>query len=113
MEIVMEDLAVEYLERSEAVGRLIRAARVAKQATITQCAEAVGTTRRRYIAIEDGKVRIGLVEADILAEFLEIPLEILRTAKRNLAATPRKIVHMTSGETIQIIVTTTSRDEPA
>jgi transcriptional regulator with XRE-family HTH domain len=101
----MQDLVTHYQQGNVAIGRLIRATREAKQITITKCAEAIGTTRRRYSAIENGDVMIGLLEAGVLAEFLEIPLETLWSVRRDIGTKIGKIVHVTRGETIQIIFT--------
>jgi transcriptional regulator with XRE-family HTH domain len=109
----MRDLVTRYHQRNQAIGKLIREARVAKQVTITKCAQVVGTTRRRFSGIENGSIMIGLLEAEVLTEFLEIPFESLRSVTRHVATRVGKTVHVKSGETIQLIIITCPENETA
>jgi|GEM_PF-3928443 len=56
-----------------AIARLLRTARLEKKRTVTECAELVGTTRRRYGAIEKGEAPLGAAEMLVLTRFLGVP----------------------------------------
>jgi len=63
------------LERNREVGRIVQEARTAKGLSVTKCARSIGTSRRRYLAMEAGEVMIGIAELEALMQFLEIPAE--------------------------------------
>ena len=53
----------------------MQGARTAKGLSVTKCAGSIGTSRRRYLAMEAGDVMIGIAELEALMQFLEIPVE--------------------------------------
>lgn len=55
------------------IARLLKAARLEKKLTVTECAGLVGTTRRRYGAIEKGEAILGAAEMLMLTRFLGVP----------------------------------------
>lgn len=63
------------LERNRQIGRIVQEARAARGLSITKCARAIGTSRRRYLAMEAGEVMIGIAELEELMRFLGIPPE--------------------------------------
>jgi DNA-binding XRE family transcriptional regulator len=54
------------------ITRLLKAARLEKKLTVTECAGLVGTTRRRYGAIEKGEATLGAAELLMLMRFLGV-----------------------------------------
>lgn len=58
-----------------AIARLLKATRLEKKLTVTECSELVGTTRRRYGAIEKGEAPLGAAEMLILTRFLGVPAQ--------------------------------------
>jgi len=61
--------------RTKKLGVLIRDARLASHHSITECADAMGLSVDKFIAIENGKVPPSLPELEALAFSLNIPLE--------------------------------------
>lgn len=61
------------LSRNSEIGNLLKNAREYRNIPVTRCAELVGTSRRRYLAMEEGKATIGAVELEELVHFLDVP----------------------------------------
>ncbi len=91
-------------ERNRAIGQVLLEARSRKHIPVTRCAELLGTSRRRYVAMERGRAMIGAAELETLISFLEVPAH--EVWKRSTASTgPQQvIVKAQPGETVQIVV---------
>jgi transcriptional regulator with XRE-family HTH domain len=61
--------------RNKKLGVLIHDARLASHHSITECADAMGVSADKFLAIENGKVSPSLPELEALAFSLNIPLE--------------------------------------
>ena len=69
----MEDQGNKIQDRNREIGHILQEARSHKRITVTICAQLIGTSRRRYTAMECGEAMIGAAELEILIDFLEIP----------------------------------------
>ncbi len=91
-------------ERNREIGQILQEARTQKNIPLSTCAELVGTSRRRYMAMEQGEATIGAAELEVLMEFFNVPVHKIWHGK-NIVAVPRQILHEAlSGETLQIVV---------
>lgn len=91
-------------ERNREIGQILREARKQKNIPITTCAKLVGTSRRRYIAMEQGEAVIGVAELEILMSFLGVPTNKIWSGK-DLKTVPHQVkLEAVPGETMHIIV---------
>ena len=58
-------------ERNREIGRIVKEARSKKNISVTTCANLIDTSRRRYVAMEEGEAIIGIAELEVLIKFLE------------------------------------------
>ncbi len=91
-------------ERNQEIGIVLREAREQKNIPITTCANLVGTSRRRYVAMEEGKAIIGVAELEVLIEFLEISSHKVWPGKDALDAPRKFTLEALPGEKLQIVV---------
>lgn len=85
----MTDLKIALRERDREIGQILRGARMAHGQSITRCASAIETSRRRYMDMEAGKAPIGIAELEVLMQLLAIPVERIWPAPvAESAATP-------------------------
>lgn len=66
-------------ERNKEIGAVLASARRQRGLTIRACADYIGTTPRRYRAIEQGGAPVHAVELEVLAPVLQLsscPLQI-------------------------------------
>lgn len=91
-------------ERNQQIGRILREARIEKAIPISTCAKQIKTSRRRYIAMEQGETIIGVAELERLAAFLELPPHKIWNVKTPLAPPYKVRVAATPvpGETFSI-----------
>jgi predicted transcriptional regulator len=90
-------------DRNREIGRLLKEARVYRNITVTTCAELIGTSRRRYVAMEHGDAMIGVAELEVLIEFLgEASYKILHF-NNNEESKNRIVVPFTPGKPVQIV----------
>jgi len=92
------------VDRNRELGRVLQDARRAKNVSVTRCAQLVGTSRRRYLAMERGEAIIGVAEFEVLLAFLEIPAQQIWGMQPDEGAMHHVRVRATPGETIQIVV---------
>src|SRR5437879_4790393 len=71
----MADQGISLHARNRELGALLLAAREKQQRTVSECAALLGTSRRRYRAIEQGATPIFAAELEALVRFLELPPE--------------------------------------
>ncbi|MFO3796259.1 MAG: helix-turn-helix domain-containing protein [Anaerolineales bacterium] len=69
------DFRAQITLRTKALGVLIRDARLAKRFSIKECAQALGVKPSTFRAYEEGRKAPSLPELEILAYFLDLPLE--------------------------------------
>lgn len=94
-------------QRNHQIGAILMQARLHQKRTVTECAALLGTSRRRYSAMERGEVAISFVEMEILMEYLHLPG--LPVAPKVLASsTPQVIVEM--GEGVEEIIVRRPKD---
>jgi transcriptional regulator with XRE-family HTH domain len=67
----------EQIQKSRRIGELLRSTRVQKRVSVSKCAAVLGTTRRRYTAIEAGESMIGALELERLCDFLGLSLLVV------------------------------------
>jgi transcriptional regulator with XRE-family HTH domain len=102
--IQMEAQENRIQERNREIGRLLLEARIQKNISVTTCANLVGTSRRRYTAMEQGEATIGVAELEVLMTFLEVPTYRIWCGK-DASVIPRQVVvEALPGETLQIVV---------
>jgi transcriptional regulator with XRE-family HTH domain len=91
-------------ERSREVGRLLQEARIRRRVSVTRCAELIGTSRRRYAAIESGNVGIEFAELELLAEFLDIPQHEFWRNTQGSERLQQLTVQALPGRAVQILI---------
>ncbi len=90
--------------RNQEVGRLLMTAREQQRRSVRECAALLGTSRRRYSAIERGETGITFAELEVMAEFLSLSLmEMLRSASVH-QEDGRLVVRVRPGDRVQVEV---------
>lgn len=69
------DSRTQVMLRAKALGVLIRDARLAKRLSVKECAQALHIKPATFRAYEEGRKSPSLPELEILAYFLDLPLE--------------------------------------
>ncbi len=90
-----------YRQRNKEIGAIIARARKLGGQTVSDCAAALKTTRRRYAAIERGDAVINVLELQILMDYLAIA-ECLVCDDREAANEPTVDVEAWPGETVHV-----------
>lgn len=88
-------------QRNRQIGAVLMQARLQQKRTVTECAALLGTSRRRYSAMERGEIAISLVEMEILIEYLQLS-GVSVAPKIFASSTPQVIVEM--GEGVEEII---------
>lgn len=73
--MTLREAFVYLRERSKEMGKILGTARRQQGKSLLECANYIGTSRRRYTAIEHGDTPIQLAEMELLIDYLNIPLE--------------------------------------
>lgn len=60
-------------QRNREIGAILAKARLLQRRTVTECAELLKTSRRRYNAMERGEVGISIAETELLLQYLDVP----------------------------------------
>src|SRR5205823_3888866 len=69
---------LEHLHRRDReIGAALTEARCSQNKSISKCAALLGTSRRRYRAIEQGEVGIAASELELLLNYLNIPIHAI------------------------------------
>ena len=89
------------VQRNREIGTLLAHARQQQQRSVTDCAALLGTSRRRYRAIERGEIGVEVAELELLVGYLEIPLHAIWKEPRGQAV--RCVVRIRPGEVVQVI----------
>lgn len=66
---------VSFVIRAKKLGVLIKDARIAAGKSVLECAQAIGASEEIYLAYEAGESSPSLPETELLAYFLQIPVE--------------------------------------
>ncbi len=64
-------------ERNREIGTLLADARQQQQRSVSECAALLGTSRRRYRAIERGDIGVEVAELELLMGYLDVPLQAI------------------------------------
>jgi len=99
----MQTQELRIQERNREIGRLLKEARIYRNITVTTCAELIGTSRRRYVAMERGEAMIGVAELEVLIEFLGEASHKIWHLMSNEGNTERIFVPFTPGKPVQIV----------
>lgn len=99
-----QQVAHHLQHRNREIGEILAVARRQQHRSVTECAEMLATSRRRYNAIERGEAAINAGELEILVRYLEVPADKV-WPELLASATPRQIiVQVRPGEPIQFVV---------
>jgi transcriptional regulator with XRE-family HTH domain len=90
--------------RNREIGQILQEARTQKNIPLSTCAELVGTSRRRYMAMEQGEATIGAAELEVLIDFFNIPVHKIWPGKDTGAAARQITLEALPGEKLQIVV---------
>lgn len=100
----MEAHELKIQERNKEIGLLLKETRMQKNIPLTTCASIIGTSRRRYMALEQGEAMIGAAELEIIVGFLDIPPHKVWRVN-NMPLVPRQItLEALPGEKLQIVI---------
>src|SRR6266700_2802585 len=100
----MEDQENRILARNREIGQILREARAKKDISVTTCAKLVRTSRRRYIAMEQGEAIIGVAELEVLMAFLEVPADKVWHGKDTPVVSRQVMLEALPGQVLQIVV---------
>ncbi len=100
----MEDQENRILARNREIGQILREARAKKDISVTTCAKLVRTSRRRYIAMEQGEAIIGVAELEVLMAFLEVPADKVWRGKDIPVISRQVLLEALPGQILQIVV---------
>ncbi len=91
-------------ERNREIGEVLRETRLERNVPLAACANLVGTSRRRYMAMEQGETTIGLAELEVLMAFLQVPVQKIWHDRDTLIVPRQVVVEALPGERLQIVV---------
>ena len=87
-------------ERNREIGALLAQVRCQQQRSVTECAALLGTSRRRYRAIERGEIGVEAAELEVLAHYLDVPM---RTMWQEDGEQPvRRVITIRPGEVLYV-----------
>jgi transcriptional regulator with XRE-family HTH domain len=90
--------------RNREIGAILAAARQRQNRTVTECALAAATTRRRYSAIERGEAVVSAVELEALMRFLNVPASQMWRELCSSNVGQHVVVQAQPGERVQLVV---------
>lgn len=91
-------------ERNQELGQVLREARIQKNIPVSTCAHVIGTSRRRYVAMEEGETTIGLAELEVLMVLLDISTHKVWHGKDTITIPRLVVLEALPGERLQIVV---------
>lgn len=100
----MTTVASRLQRRNQEIGSVLAQAREQQHRSVTECAAALATSRRRYSAIERGEVAVSAAELELLMEYLEIPARLLWQGERSPSGVHHLVVQAPPGKTVQVVV---------
>jgi transcriptional regulator with XRE-family HTH domain len=90
--------------RNREIGSILSQARKKEGKSITECAQFLCASRRRYRDMEQGEIVIGVAELEMLMNYLNIsPLVIWPTISR-LSATQSLMLKTPAGESVRVTI---------
>jgi transcriptional regulator with XRE-family HTH domain len=104
MESDMNTRAAQLQQRNQEIGVMLQRARVQQHRSVSECAMLLGTSRRRYSAIERGEVGISAAELEILLSFLDLPLQTMWNNPEQALMARQVVIKAQPGETVQFVV---------
>ncbi|MBM7842180.1 helix-turn-helix domain-containing protein [Herpetosiphon giganteus] len=93
-----------FQERNTEIGRILSLARQTQKRTVSECAQHISTSRRRYTAIEKGAAAINVPELEALMQFLGVPVSAIWKNSDDIVDHRHVTVQASPGERIQVIV---------
>jgi transcriptional regulator with XRE-family HTH domain len=100
---------VERLEqRNREIGQILFHARREQQRSVTECAALLATSRRRYNAIERGKVPVSVAELELLMNYLQVPIHVIWKDAAKDSSARHVVIQAHPGETVQLTLTVQS-----
>jgi transcriptional regulator with XRE-family HTH domain len=97
----MQGAGINIEERNREIGQILQEARERQRLTVSECANFIATSRRRYTAMERGEATIGAAELEALMDFLGLSPRAVWQAVAD--PTSRQVV-VHPGESVQIVV---------
>jgi transcriptional regulator with XRE-family HTH domain len=97
----MTKIADRLQQRNTEIGIVLAEARLSQRRSVRECAALLGTSRRRYGAIEQGAVGISMSELEVLMRFLEVPAEKL-WKEPDWQTDRRHVVRVRPGEAVVV-----------
>ena len=93
-----------FAQRNREIGEILAASRAREQRTVTDCAAAVATTRRRYSAIERGEAAISAAELEAVMRFLQVPATEMWVGLAWESQARQVVIQAKPGEQVQLVV---------
>ena len=91
-------------QRNQEIGTLLVQARKLQHRSVTDCAERLATSRRRYSAIERGEAAVSAAELELLIDYLQIPAHMFWKGAYPQAEAQHLVVQAAPGKTLQVVV---------
>jgi len=91
-------------QRNQEIGTLLVQARKLQHRSVTECAERLATSRRRYSAIERGEAAVSAAELELLIDYLQIPAHMFWKGAYPQAEVQHLVVQAAPGKTLQVVV---------
>lgn len=100
----MNPKVVQLQQRNQEIGLTLQQARLQQHRSVSECAMLLGTSRRRYTAIERGEVGISAAELEMLLSFLDLPVQAMWNNLEQPPMARQVIIKAQPGETVQFVV---------
>ncbi len=88
-------------QRNREIGTLLADARQQQRRSVSECAALLGTSRRRYRAIERGDIGVEAAELELLVAYLDVPLQAIWKERERQAV--HRVVRLGPGEVVQVM----------
>lgn len=96
------DGASQLDSRNREIGNILTIAREKQQRSVRECAALLGTSRRRYGAIERGEVGITFAELEVIAKFLSLSMHEVMMGGAARQENGRLVVRVRPGDRVQV-----------
>lgn len=93
-----------FAQRNKEIGSILATARAREHRTVTDCAAAMATTRRRYSAIERGEAAISVAELEAVMRFLGVSAAEMWAELARDTLTRKVVIQAKPGEQVQLVV---------
>lgn len=100
----MTPTTAQLQQRNQEIGARLQQARTQHHRSVSECANLLGTSRRRYSAIERGEVAISAAELELLLPFLGVPLEFIWRVESEGEHLRQVVVQARPGERVELVV---------